>query len=58
MYVRNHEPPIEELLSDEITRLVMARDGLSDQVVRDLVRDVQRRLRARRREAVPAECVA
>ncbi len=28
--------------------MVMARDGLSDQVVRALVRDVQRRLKARR----------
>jgi hypothetical protein len=48
MYVRNREPSVEELLSDDITRLVMARDGLSDQVVRALVRDVQRRLNARR----------
>ena len=48
MYVRNNEPSIEELLSDEVTRLIMARDGLSDQAVRALVRDVQRRLRARR----------
>ncbi len=48
MYVRNSEPSVEELLSDDITRMVMARDGLSDQVVRALVRDVQRRLKARR----------
>ena len=48
MYIRNHEPSIEELLSDEIARLLMARDGLSDQIVRALVRDVQRRLQARR----------
>ncbi|MGO8917610.1 MAG: hypothetical protein ACLQJR_17030 [Stellaceae bacterium] len=48
MYVRNTEPSVEELLGDEITRLVMARDGLSDQIVRALVRDVQRRLQARR----------
>ena len=48
MYVRNSEPSVEELLSDEITRLVMARDGLSDQVVRALMRDVQRSLQMRR----------
>jgi hypothetical protein len=48
MYVRNSEPSVEELLSDDITRMVMARDGLSDQIVRALVRDVQRRLKARR----------
>jgi hypothetical protein len=46
MYIRNNEPSIEDLLSDEVTRLVMARDGFSDQVVRALVRDVQRRLQA------------
>jgi hypothetical protein len=48
MYVRNDEPTIEELLSDEVTRLVMARDGLSDHAVRLMIRDIQRRLRARR----------
>lgn len=60
MYVRNSEPSIEELLNDDVTRLVMARDGLSDQMVRALVHDVQRRLRARRgaADAPLAECAA
>ncbi len=48
MYIRNVEPALEDLLSDEIMRLVMARDGLSDNVVRALLRDVQRRLGSRR----------
>ncbi len=48
MYFRNNEPSIEDLLSDEVTRLVMARDGFSDHMVRALVRDVRRRLHARR----------
>lgn len=48
MYFRNKEPSIEDLLSDEVTRLVMARDGFSDHMVRALVRDVGRRLHARR----------
>lgn len=47
MYIRNDEPSLDDLLSDEVTRLVMARDGFSDQVVRALVRDVRRRLQAR-----------
>jgi hypothetical protein len=45
MYTRNDEPSIEELLSDEVTRLVMARDGLSEQALRAVLRDAQRRLR-------------
>ena len=56
MYIRNNEPSLEDLLSDEVTRLVMARDGFSDQVVRALVRDVQRRLQARRQ--APEESVS
>jgi hypothetical protein len=47
MYVRNTEPSVEELLSDEATQLLMARDGLSEHIVRALMRDVQRRLRDR-----------
>ena len=59
MYVRNNEPSIEELLNDEVMRLLMARDGLSDHVVRALVRDVQRRLGLRRGAAeTRAECAA
>jgi hypothetical protein len=59
MYVRNDEPSLEELLSDEATRLLMARDGLSVQAVRALVRDVQRRLGARREACCAlAECAA
>lgn len=48
LYIRNDEPSVEELLNDEVTRLLMARDGLSDHAVRALVRDVQHRLRAQR----------
>jgi hypothetical protein len=48
MYLCNDEPTVEELLRDEAARLLMARDGLSDNIVRALVRDVQRRLRTRR----------
>jgi hypothetical protein len=48
MYIRNDEPSVEELLNDDVMRLLMARDGLSDQSLRALVRDVQRRLRTRR----------
>ncbi len=48
MYIRNVEPALEDLLSDDVTRLVMARDGLSDNVLRALLRDVQRRLGSRR----------
>ncbi len=60
MYIRNDEPTVDELLNDEVMRLLMARDGLSDQAVRALVRDVQRRLRARREApcCALAECAA
>jgi len=59
MYVRNNEPSIEELLSDEVIQLMMARDGHSDRAMRALVHDVQRRLRARRGPAeTRVECVA
>lgn len=60
MYIRNDEPTVDELLNDEVMRLLMARDGLSDQAVRALVRDVQRRLRARREApcGALAECAA
>lgn len=53
MYIRNVEPALEDLLSDEVMRLVMARDGLSDNVLRALLSDVQRRL-GRRRDAAAA----
>jgi hypothetical protein len=59
MYVRNDEPSIEELLNDEVTRLVMARDGLSDHAVRLMIREAQRRLGARHETRSPrAECTA
>lgn len=48
MYVGNVEPTVEELLSDEMMRLLVARDRLSLQAVRLLVREAQRRLRQRR----------
>lgn len=49
MYTCNDEPSVEELLTDDAARLLMARDGLSDAIVRALVRDIQRRLGERRR---------
>jgi hypothetical protein len=59
MYVRNDEPSIEEVLNDEVTRLLMARDGFSDQAMRALVRDVQHRLRTRRQGcSVFTDCAA
>lgn len=48
MYIRNVEPALEDLLSDDVMRLVMARDGLSDNVLRALLSDVRRRLGNRR----------
>jgi hypothetical protein len=57
MYLCNDEPTVEELLRDETARLLMARDGLSDNIVRALVRDVQRRLRSRR-DALAASAYA
>lgn len=47
MYVGNDEPSIEELLSDETARLLLARDGLDLQTVHRLVREAQHRLRRR-----------
>lgn len=57
MYVRNNEPSVDELLSDEVAQLVMARDGLSDDAVRALFREVGRRLEARSTRSA-AEAVA
>jgi serine/threonine protein phosphatase PrpC len=57
MYLCNDEPTVEELLRDEAARLLMACDGLSDNIVRALVRDVQRRLRSRR-DALAASAYA
>jgi hypothetical protein len=47
MYIRNREPSLDELLSDPVTRLVMARDGFSDEAVRMLIKEARRRLLAR-----------
>jgi hypothetical protein len=44
MYVRNREPSLEELLNDPVTRLVMARDGFSDEAVRTLIAEARQRL--------------
>lgn len=46
MYVRNREPSIDELLSDPVARLVMARDGLSIEAVRALFAEAKERLDA------------
>ncbi|HEX9490279.1 MAG TPA: hypothetical protein VF930_08340 [Stellaceae bacterium] len=47
MYVRNREPSLDELLNDPVTRLVMARDGFSDEAVRTLLAEARQRLEAR-----------
>jgi hypothetical protein len=47
MYLRNTEPTIDEMLRDEVVRLVMARDGLSEAAVRALIRDTRQRLQPR-----------
>ena len=46
MYVRNREPSLEELLNDPVTRLIMARDGFSDEAMRTLIAETRRRLLA------------
>jgi hypothetical protein len=45
MYAQNREPPVEELLEDEIGRLVLARDGLDVESVRAFVAIMRKRLR-------------
>ena len=47
MYLRNAEPPLEELLNDPIAHLLMARDGLQSEQVWAYVKDATRRLRDR-----------
>jgi hypothetical protein len=47
MYSRNHEPSLEELLNDPITRLLMARDGLHPEVAWEVVEDTRRKLQSR-----------
>jgi hypothetical protein len=47
MYSRNHEPSLDELLNDPITRLLMARDRLQPEVAWEAVEDARRKLRAR-----------
>jgi hypothetical protein len=55
MYLRNAEPPLEELLNDPIAHLLMARDRLQFEQVWAYVNDARRRLRGREtqeREAI------
>jgi hypothetical protein len=47
MYLHSHEPSLEELLDDPITRLLMARDGLHPEVAWEAVEDARRKLDAR-----------
>jgi len=44
MYVRNREPSLDDLLNDPVTRLVMARDGFSDEAIRQLIAEARQRL--------------
>jgi hypothetical protein len=46
MYIRNREPSVDEILSDPLIRLVMERDGSSDEAVRSLMVETKRRLEA------------
>lgn len=46
MYPCNSEPSVEELLTDPVTRLVMARDGLRADQVRSLVATAKQKLAA------------
>lgn len=54
MYIRNREPSLDELLSDPVTRLVMARDGFSDEAVRMLIKEARQRLMIRDDAPAPA----
>jgi len=47
MYRANEEPTIEELLSDPIVSLVLARDSLRPEHVWSFIRSAQRGLRLR-----------
>ena len=51
MYFRNREPSLDDLLSDPVTRMVMARDGFSDEAVRTLLQETRRRLMTRNNAA-------
>lgn len=44
MYIRNREPSVDEVLSDPVIQLVMARAGLSDEAMRSLIAEAKRRL--------------
>lgn len=46
MYIRNREPSVDEILSDPLIRLVMTRDGQSDDAVRKLMAEAKRRVAA------------
>jgi hypothetical protein len=45
MHSFNSEPSIEDILSDPVTRLVMARDGLTDDIMRAVIAEARRRLK-------------
>lgn len=49
LYIRNREPPLHEVLSDPIVRLVMARDRWRVEEVAAEIKAAQRRLRALQR---------
>ena len=57
MYIRNREPSVDELLDDPVMRLIMARNGLSDEAVRALITDLKRRLQTQPVAASAAESV-
>ena len=42
------EPPVDELLSEPVIRLLMARDGVDEVRLRRLLAEIERRRRERR----------
>lgn len=55
MYPSNSEPTVEELLTDPVARLLMARDGLQPEHVRFYVGAIRRQLEAAKiRERAPS----
>jgi hypothetical protein len=48
------EPTLDEMLADPIVRIVMARDGVSDETVRSVLEEAAKRLRLRPGETTQA----
>jgi len=46
-YIKNIEPPLDELINEQITRLLMARDGIQVGDVVELIQNAKAALRLR-----------